>query len=278
MTNRENAGALPPTQTYRRLVIPALPLAGAKGGRLPFHDEHCVEHERLDMVEGGSGRAVLPAAASVHYANIVQATAAAVGALASIAIVVLAVLFREEVRAARLRPVLQMAFDPLSSDKLRIGDPPYVEFWIRFRVRNASGKDTARAVQLLLLNVRSAEATRSLPDSAPNRPFQVGDTHETSIDIASNAERRFDILYLERQEPHSSHPSVILALQPRSKSGRDLLGVGTHQLYLALLLENGDASYWYTEAVIKKLPLPGDDLSTVVEMSYPQQLGGPPVL
>jgi hypothetical protein len=166
------------------------------------------------------------AASGPSYTDIIQAVASLVSAIAAVALVIVALTLRDEVREAKHRPKLDLIFDPGSRDRLGIDPSPHSSFWIRIRVRNAPDKYVAQGVQLLLLEVAtSGKGGISERREIPTRPFQISDTHEVRIDVPSNMERRIDVTFMERWGPSgtSKWDGAVLAIQPRSTTGRDVL-------------------------------------------------------
>jgi len=99
---------------------------------------------------------------SIHYGTIVGSAAALISAVASVALVLIALLFRGEVRAARRRPNLRLLFDPASTtDSIIITINSREECWFRFRARNEVGREVAAGVQLLLLEARREDAAHT---------------------------------------------------------------------------------------------------------------------
>lgn len=220
------------------------------------------------------------AASGPSYTDIIQAAASLVSAIAAVALVIVALILRDEVREAKHRPKLDLVFDPDSRDRLGIDPSPHSSFWIRVRVRNAPDKDVAHGVQLLLLEAVTSGKTGTVERrDIPIRPFQVTDTHEVRIDVPSNMERRIDLAYMERWGPSgtSKWDGAILAIQPRSTTGRDVLGEGHHRIILGLTADNTDTSYWSLELDVKGLPsVPSIDLSTLLEVASPTRtIAGP---
>lgn len=109
-------------------------------------------------------------ASSIHYGAILSTAAALISAVASVSLVLIALLFREEVRAARRRPDLRLLFDVASAnDCITIAIGSREECWVRFRVRNEMSKEVAVSVQLLLLEVSRKGVTQH--PAVPIRPF-----------------------------------------------------------------------------------------------------------
>lgn len=219
------------------------------------------------------------------WTDIVQAVASIVSALASVALLAVAFLFREEVRAARRRPLLYLSFEQSSADTVPFGNP-HASYWVRFRVGNERGRDTALRVQLLLLGVHQIIDGTEHQLDAPSRPFRTSDVPETRIDISSYTERRFDIAYLKVPDPETvraqsvelEFTGVNLALNPRSSAGRDVFGVGAYRLLMVLTADNADASYWTVDITLKKSPEYGDDLTSLLIVSRPMPLGNRPAM
>jgi hypothetical protein len=154
-------------------------------------------------------------------------------------------------------------------------------FWVRIRVGKEPGRDAALRMQLLLLGVHQVAEITDRHLHVPSRPFQTADLYDTQVDIPSRAERRFDIAYVEL--PHSNVAAVgpagvNLALQPRSSTGRDVLGVGNLRLTMVLVADNADATYWTADITLTKIPEKRDDLSTSLIVARPVPLAHRPVI
>jgi hypothetical protein len=197
--------------------------------------------------------------------------ASLVSAIAAVALVIVALILRDEVREAKHRPKLGLAFDSLSPDTVANDPPPHSSYWIRVRVRNAPGKYAAHGIQLLLLEaITSHHGGTSESLKIPIRPFEIADTHEIRVDLPSNMERRIDIVYIERPDSFDTSKcnGAVLAIQPRSTTGRDVLGEGRHRILLALTADDADASYWSLEVDVKGLAsAPDVDLSTLLSIA-----------
>lgn len=209
-------------------------------------------------------------ASGPSYTDIIQAVASLVSAIAAVALVIVALILRDEVREAKHRPKLDLTFDPATQDILAIDPAPHSSFWIRVRVRNAPGKYPALGIQLLLLEAATSISPKtSERREVPVRPFQITDTHDVRIDLPSNMERRFDLAYMERWGPSGTSKvnGAVLAIKPRSATGRDVFGKGYHRLSLALTADNADTSCWSIEVDVKGLPSSPDvDLSALLDV------------
>ncbi len=216
----------------------------------------------------------------VHYSATVQAVSAVVAALASVGLLAVAVLLRDEVRAARRRPLLKLEFAPNSLDASPIGTAPYRSYWVRLRVHNSPGRDMAHGVQLLLLNRARLDEVADASNAVPSRPLQVSDTHELQVDIPSDVERRFDLIYVKRRGSSgtSLEQGAVLTIRPRSETGRDIVKPGRHRLILALVAENADATYWSVDLELCKVPEPAEDLTSLLIVQPPIRLAERPVV
>jgi hypothetical protein len=225
---------------------------------------------RLSMVM------IVTETSSIHYGVIFGTIAAFITAAASVALVVVAILFREEVRAARRRPRLHLLFDIASAtDCIIIQADSKEEYWVRFSAHNEVGKDAAVGGQLLLLDAKREDGTQQ--HAVPSRPFHVTDGADSArVDIPGGIERRFDIFHLERESTDGAQSSVtaalVLALKPQSNVHRDHLAPGRYTLTMALTADNSDATYWQVDLLFKKQWLPGDTLNDSVEVSIPARV------
>jgi hypothetical protein len=183
-----------------------------------------------------------------EWTDVAQAVGSIISAVASVVLVVVAFLFREEVRSARLRPVLGVSHRRNEDGELMFYDPT-PNFWIVLHVGNAIGKDTARGVQLSVVRVVPRPGTEPLRLPVPARPLQDADTHQTQIDVGPNVERRFTLAFVD----HESFGAE-LDMRPRSVAQRDVLPPGSYCVYLALTADNADASYWSIDLTLVTVP------------------------
>jgi hypothetical protein len=119
--------------------------------------------------------------------------AAAIGTVGA----VLYALYRDLILANRRRPRLDLLFDPTGPDAVVVGtlggtDSAYV----RLRVTNAKGKDTADDVQVLVTEVLTLDGSETTPMGLPLTwsgtfpPTTVGPVHP-------GAERYIDLLHVD---------------------------------------------------------------------------------
>lgn len=180
------------------------------------------------------------------WTDVVQAIGTAVSAATSALLVYIAINFRDEVRAARRRPELRLAYDP-TRDTTLFQDPTW-NYDIHLRVENKPGQDRALGVSLELMGVESLLDTPALRPRPPQRPFAVAELdnyQSTTVDIAPNVGRRFLFVY---HDTAKSEGKLELGLIPRAvESKRDCLPPGKYRMTMALTATNADATYWTTD-------------------------------
>jgi hypothetical protein len=164
-----------------------------------------------------------------------------ISAIASIALLVVAIMLRDEVRENRRKPVLELEHDPGTADVMRIS-APRKELWVRFRVLNLDQRDVARRVQLTLLEAYAVHGDQRTQLNVPQRPFRATDMHDNALDVPGGVSRRFDIVHAAFEGG-----SAELSLDPRSRIGRDVLVPGTYELRVVVSADNADATYWKFE-------------------------------
>lgn len=202
-----------------------------------------------------------------NWADILQGVGSAVSAITSIALVVVALLFREEVRAARKRPLLRLDHDVTSDDAVLYNDPD-TNYWLMLRVNNAPKRDLAVRVQLHIVQVVAVADTPPLKAPVPERPFLISDVDQTHIDLPANVTRRFMITYVYTTKSAGAELNV----WPRSTTGRDVLPPGSYRLILSLTADNADATYWVVDLRLTESPLNNSDPSGILTLSVPISL------
>lgn len=197
-----------------------------------------------------------------------------VSALASVALVVVAFVFREDILTARRRPILSIYHDSTTDDAVLFIDPD-PNYWLCLRVHNQSGRDIARRVQLSLLSAQPINGTAVLSAPVPSRPFLVGDIDVPVIDVPANVTFRYIVTYVDAV--HSA--GAELRVEPRSSGGRDILPPGSFRLTLALTADNADASYWLVDLHLAASPQGRTDLQDLLRLENLSKLDAvPPVL
>jgi len=216
-------------------------------------------------------RPVSQGAVITNWTEVLSAISTAVGAVASIALVVAALLFREDILLERRRPILSLSHDSHSHDAILFNDPDS-NYWLCVRVSNRFGRDLARRVQLSLIRVDSLRDTPPLESPVPSRPFLVYDLELPHIDIPANVSYRYTVAFVEAARSSGAE----IRVEPRSTVGRDILPPGSYQLILVLTGDNADASYWTTDLHFSDSPHGYTDLPNQLRLTAPRQLPGPP--
>jgi hypothetical protein len=142
-------------------------------------------------------------------------------------------LFRDLVVMPRRRPTLDLRFDPTGSDQVVVGaDDGSEAAYVRLRVANGKGKDTADDVVVMVTEIRSAGELRPiglpLTWSGTNPPLTVASVHPGS-------QRHVDLLHVADSAP------VQLDLTPKPPAGRDILDPGTYEISVEVRARNADA-------------------------------------
>src|SRR4051794_32336999 len=196
-----------------------------------------------------------------NWADILEAISTAVSAITSVALIVVALMFREDVLTARRRPILTLAHDSKTDDAVLFVDPD-PNYWLCLRVHNRAGRDMARRVQLSLIRAIPIENTAALAAPVPARPFLVADVDVPTIDIPANVSYRFIVTYVDAKLSDGAE----LRVEPRASSGRDVLPIGTYQLLLALTADNADATYWSIRLHLAQPPRGRQDLPDILKL------------
>ena len=202
-----------------------------------------------------------------NWADVVQAVGAGISAIASIALVIVAINFRDEVRLARKRPELTLWHNPVVDTM--VFREPHWNYDLYMRVENKPGQDRATSVGLELVDVRPCGDTAPLVHRPPRRSFVVAELHgyeTTEVDLPPNISRRFLVAY---HDVRKSEGGVELALKPRAQSRRDILPPGTYDLTVALTASNADATYWKTRLTFLGVSGPEEELPTRLTITSP---------
>jgi hypothetical protein len=120
-------------------------------------------------------------------------------------------------RAKQRRPKLALEFDD-DADRANVEqvvDSPqqpelYRSHWIRPRVMNKRGKDSAEDVEVLLVGVRGPE-TSSGPSSErvlEGLPLKWSELESTKVTLPPGAARRFDLLHVDNMTVEASGEAV----------------------------------------------------------------------
>lgn len=207
-------------------------------------------------------------ASGYNWTDVLQAGGTVVSAVTSVALVIVAVRFRDEVRLARRRPELTLLHDP-EVDALEFNNPPW-NYDLHLRVLNKQGQDRAVRVGLELVGVRPRIGTPPLALRPPLRPFAVAELNNyeaTEVDVPPNLARRFLVAFFDSQ---TAAEGVELALLPRAQDTlRDVLPPGEYDLTLALTAANSDATFWRTTLIFLGVSGPDDYNRSRLKLSSP---------
>lgn len=164
-------------------------------------------------------------------------------------------LFRDLFVVPRRRPKLDLRFDRAGNDQVIFGTGEgSAAAYVRLRVANGAGKDTADDVVVMVTEVRRvADPEKAVPEVQPiglpltwsgsNPPLTVASVHPGS-------ERHVDLLHLDCPSgdeiditPEWSETAPCqLDLHPKPAGSQELLGAGTYQISAEVRARNADAT------------------------------------
>lgn len=163
-------------------------------------------------------------------------------------------LFRDLFLVPRRRPRLSLRFDATGNDQFVVATAGGLDAYVRLRLANGAGKDTADDVVVMVTEVRRledhgktlAEATPlglPLTWSGSIPPLTVASVHPGS-------ERHIDLLHvnwpardeIDIGQKWSETIPVRLDLQPKPASGQDSLDPGTYEISVEVRARNADAT------------------------------------
>jgi len=154
----------------------------------------------------------------------------------------------------RRRPKLDLRFDHAGNDQVVVGTAGGFEAaYVRLRVTNGTGKNTADDVVVMVTEVRRLEDSENataevrpivvrLTWSGSNPPLAMGSVHPGSG-------RHIDLLHVDwpaRDETDiarkwSEAAPVLLDLTPKPADGREILHSGTYEISVEVRARNADA-------------------------------------
>jgi hypothetical protein len=163
-------------------------------------------------------------------------------------------LFRDLFVTPRRRPKLDLRFDRGSNDQVVVGTPgDFDAAYVRLRVANREGKDTADDVVVMMTELRRLEDSET--ETAETRPVGLPLTWSGSnppLTVASvhpGSERHIDLLHVDwpaRDEfeiarKWSETVPVQLDVTPKPAGGQDALESGRYEISLEVRARNADA-------------------------------------
>jgi hypothetical protein len=163
-------------------------------------------------------------------------------------------LFRDLFVMPRRRPKLDLRFDRAGNDQVIVETASGCDAaYVRLRVANRQGKDTADDVVVMVTESRRlADSDQSIAEARPielpltwsgsSPPLAVGSVHPGS-------ERHIDLLHVDwpgRDETEIAHKwsetvPLRLDLTPKPEGGREMLEPGTYEISVEVRARNGDA-------------------------------------
>jgi hypothetical protein len=167
-------------------------------------------------------------------------------------------LYRDLIFATRRRPRLNLEFDGTGADQVVVptlggGEAAYV----RLRVTNKKGKDTADDVQVQVTERRAQDG--SSEPTPIGLPLIWSGTHPPTTDapVHPGFERYIDFLHVDWPRPadelavankHTKAEPALLSVHPQPAGEQHVLGAGRYEILLEVVARNADASR-YTVAV-----------------------------
>ena len=152
-------------------------------------------------------------------------------------------------QAKKHRPQLALAFDK-HARATEVNQAGASLPYLRLAVTNAAGKETARDVEVLLLDIE--ERAKSPAGSGGRRIWlanpAMGWANSLAplpqMSIPRGATRYLDICRWAQLTDIPHRSSLLLCVVPEPGTNRHVLGPGAWALRLSVTLRNGDASFW----------------------------------
>jgi hypothetical protein len=160
-------------------------------------------------------------------------------AVGTIATVVYA-LFRDVVVVPRRRPKLELRFDRSGDDQVILATSEGSDAaYVRLRIANRKGKDTADDVVLMVTELRRLENSEAPDVTTPiGLPLTWSGTSPplTVASVHPGSERHVDLLHVE------GPTRLQLDLSPKPTGGRDVLAAGEYEVSIEVRARNADAA------------------------------------
>lgn len=148
-------------------------------------------------------------------------------------------LFRDVVVTPRRRPRLELRFDRTGNDQVVVGTAAgFDAAYVRLRVANEPGKDTADEVVVMLTEVDAADEDGTRPVHLPlawsgtSPPLTVSAIHPGSA-------RHVDLLHVDLAGDDAGQ--LQLDLNPKPTGGQDRLEPGAYEIAIEIRGRNADA-------------------------------------
>jgi hypothetical protein len=171
-------------------------------------------------------------------------------------------------RERQRQPALSLAFDPslkapdfMAGMWSTDGVDWFESHWIRLRVENAAGRNSADDVEVLFLGLESLDGgdTQRTLDVVPLKWSSTqGDAGGalTRITIPPGIARHIDLLAIDGSGSESAHepgdPISALQVWPVPTDNRHLLRGGRYAFYLAVVARDTDAAFFRLEVTVPR--------------------------
>jgi hypothetical protein len=183
----------------------------------------------------------------------IETAATVVAALGTVGAVVLALwlqVYRERRRKPSLRLVYSAA-DPASEAWAPVYREGHQALWLRFSVCNATGKDTARDVQVLVTRVVTP---RERSELVPGGPLHWTDLRSPTIDLPAGISRKVDVAQLELPASTQAGTVLWLKVSPVEGDTRHRLEPGSYDVELAVTAQGVDAVFYNAKLDFEDVP------------------------
>jgi hypothetical protein len=168
-------------------------------------------------------------------------------------------LFRDLFVTPRRRPKLDLRFDHTGNDQAIVGtEGGFDAAYVRLRVANGQGKDTADDVVVMVTEVRRLDPEHTTQPVGLPLTWSGSSPPRTVASVHPGSERHVDLLHVDwraRDETDiarkwSANVPVQLDLSPKPAGGQGILDSGTYEISVELRARNADAAryaipvYW----------------------------------
>ena len=195
-------------------------------------------------------------------------------------------------RERKRQPALSLAFDPsLQAPDVMAGMwstdgvGSYESHWVRLRVENAAGRNSADDVEVLFLALESLDGGDAQPtlDVVPLKWSSTqGDAGGalTRVTIPPGIARHIDLLSIDGAGSESPHeagdPVAAIQVWPTPTDDRHLLRGGRYAFNLAVVARDTDAAYFRLEVAIPRDRLGVTEIREQLRVSAPMRQSASP--
>jgi hypothetical protein len=159
-------------------------------------------------------------------------------------------LFRDLIVTPRRRPKLDLRFDSSGNDQIVVATGGGLDAaYVRLRVANRAGKDTADDVVVMVTELRRPAMTEGQPIGLP-LTWSGTSPPRTVASVHPGSERHIDLLHVDwpgRDESDIARKwtgdvPLHLDLTPRPAGGQDTLAPGAYEISVELRARHADAT------------------------------------